>query len=66
MNPCCPIRGHDHLVVKVKDHVQVGTGKKATTWECPLGAYRWFSIEGKPLPEAIRFDRPRWGWPKSR
>jgi len=57
----CPIRGHKHDVAVVKSHTQVGTGKKAVTYECPTGVYRWFALLGQPI-SSLRLKRPRYGW----
>lgn len=65
MNPekhPCPVRGHSHTLVHVKEHTQQGTGKKADTWECPSGRYRWFLLRGRSLADGARLMRPRWGW----
>jgi len=59
----CPIRGHDHDVRVIERHTQAGTGKKATTYGCPSGVYRWFVPDGQPLG-GLRIRRPRGGWRK--
>lgn len=63
-HPRCLIKGHDHELKL--DHVktQKGTGIKAYVYECPTGAYRFWSVDGKPISRALMFKRPRWGWPK--
>lgn len=63
----CPIRGHAHDLVHVQDHVQSGTGAKATTWECPSGLHRFLLIEGLHATAATapRYKRPRWGWKRT-
>ncbi len=62
MRPC-PIRGHDHELIPVRQHEQDGTGDQATTWECPTGRYRWFEIHRLGFNPGMRQTRPRWGWP---
>lgn len=63
--PRCLVRGHDHALVHVREHVQRGTGDVAHTWECPTGLYRYFVLEGNDVGDStIRFKRPRWGWAK--
>ncbi len=59
----CPIRGHDHDVRVIERHMQVGTGKKATTYGCPSGVYRWFVPVGQSIG-GLRTKRPRGGWRK--
>lgn len=56
----CPVRGHEHNLTHVSDHVQEGTGIKAETVECPKG-YRWLVID-KVFNDRMRTKRPRWGW----
>jgi hypothetical protein len=58
----CPIKGHDHLLACIAEHVQDGTGNRAETWECPTGRYRWFVLAGRSAENSIRLIRPRWGW----
>jgi hypothetical protein len=63
-SPRCPIARHDHALRLVKIHASV-YGELASTWECPLGMYRWFQLGtkwGQPVSDAIRQRRPRFGW----
>lgn len=62
--PQCPVAGHQHELVHVRDHTQAGTGQRATTWECPTGRYRWFHIHRLGFNPRLRQDRPRNGWKK--
>lgn len=62
--PKCIIKGHDHDVRLHHIKTQKGTGIKAFVYECPTGAYQFWSIEGAPISRALMWKRPRWGWPK--
>lgn len=62
MTPRCPIRRHDHDLVRLSTLRQVGTETKAGLWECPTGRYRWFVLDGYALSDTTRMARPRWGW----
>jgi hypothetical protein len=63
--PACPVRGHDHGLTLVRDHVQDGTGQRAHTLACPGGRYRFFYLPGvSERVGMVRWTRPRWGWPE--
>lgn len=61
-HPMCLVRGHDHDLVAQRTLTQEGGGQRATVWECPIGHYRWFALQGRHPTDVTRMTRPRWGW----
>jgi len=62
MKTRCPVRGHDHELLTVREVVQTGTGVKGWVLECPTKPHRWFVVEGRQPGPYNKLMRPRWGW----
>lgn len=54
----CPVKGHDHFLVK-----QRVIGDRGGILECPTGNYRWLAPNWE-VKDTLRMKKPHWGWKK--